>query len=330
MAITLTFKNVYVLKSCAVATFEETKGNIGTYLDRIYEDLYAGENTYEDGEIKMCQDALEILFEKAKISPKDIDIAFGGDLLNQIFVSSYVASHYEFPFLGVYGACSTSMLSLGLASIMVAKKMAKLALAYTSSNYGTAERQFRYPTSYGIKKKEATTLTVSGAGAILVTSKKSNIEVSSVTFGKSIDSKTQDVTDLGSIMALAAYDTLISHLENRKQTFEDYDLILTGDLSLIGLEVLKDLLNRKEINHLEDAGTWVYDPKNNKKFAGGSGAACLAISSFSKVIDDLEKKHYHHVLLIGTGSLHSKISALQGKNIPVIAHAIELKRGEES
>ncbi len=326
MALTILLKKCYLLQSAAVATKEETKGTIGTYLDFIYPDLFAGEKTYESAEQAMCKKAIEIAKSKAKLDEKKIDIAFGGDLLNQIFISSSVSMEFSYAFGGVYGACSTSMLSLALASVFVSSDYASYALAFTSSNYGSAERQFRYPTSYGIKKKETTTLTVSGAGAAIVTKKKTDIKIVSATFGKVYDSCTYDVSDMGSIMALAAYHTIEDHLKYRNQNFDDYDLILTGDLSLIGSEVLKDLLERKNLSMLEDAGNWVYNPKKRKKFSGGSGCACLALSAYTKVVAELKKGNYRHVLLVGTGALHSKVSASQQKNIPVIAHAVELRK----
>ena len=46
-------------------------------------------------------------------------------------------------------------------------------LSFTSSNYGSAERQFRFPTAYGIKKKESTTLTVSGASCVILSNEAS-------------------------------------------------------------------------------------------------------------------------------------------------------------
>ena len=89
---------------------------------------------------------------------KDVDLLCGGDLLNQLLSSHYVARDFHRPFLGMYAACATSSALIGQAAIWVEHGYAQYALAFTSSHVATAERQFRYPNEYGIQKKETTCL----------------------------------------------------------------------------------------------------------------------------------------------------------------------------
>ena len=44
---------------------------------------------------------------EANIGEKGVQAMVGGDLLNQIMPSALAARELKFPFLGLYGACST-------------------------------------------------------------------------------------------------------------------------------------------------------------------------------------------------------------------------------
>ena len=198
---------------------------------------------------------------------------------------------------------------------------------FTSSNYGSSERQFRYPLEYGIFKRDTTTITVSGSGACILSQDRSKIKVNACTFGKVEDVKWDNVNDMGTPMAYAAYHVISAHLKNRNLSSGDYDLILTGDLSNLGSKVLKDLFEYEKNplkNHI-DSGSLIYNQKDKTKFMGGSGAGCIALATFGYVFDKMASYQIKKVLLVGTGALHSATSAQQKKVIPVIAHAIELE-----
>ena len=78
-----------------------------------------------------------------------------GDLLNQIISSSFAARTLAIPYLGLFGACSSSMEGLSIAAQLVDSKAADYVLAATSSHNASAEKQFRYPTEYGRKPPTA-------------------------------------------------------------------------------------------------------------------------------------------------------------------------------
>lgn len=322
----LELNNVYVLATATVAGYLEGKGPLRDYFSKVYDNQYAGEKSFEDAEKKMLKDACSLLMSKSTINNK-VDLILGGDLSNQINVSNYVASLYKIPFIGVYGACSTSVLSMIVASSYIETGLINGALCFTSSHNGAAERQFRYPTEYGVQRKSTSTWTATGAGAIVLSNKKSNIKVTRFTLGKVIDWDYKNVNDMGSAMAPAAYDTLKVHLEDFNLSSNYYDLILTGDLSKIGSEILVSLLKKDNItitNH-NDCGLLLYDMNKQSVDSGGSGAACSALVTFSYIIDKLKKKELTKVLLIATGALHSSTSSQQKNSIPAIAHAIALE-----
>ena len=322
----LELHNVYVLASSTTAGPLESKGPLQSYFSKKYDNQYAGEKSFEDAEKKMLKDACSMLMSKSSISSK-VDMILGGDLSNQINISNYIASLFKLPFIGVYGACSTSVLSMIVASSYIETNLINGALCFTSSHNGAAERQFRYPTEYGIQRKETSTWTATGAGAIVLSNKKSEIKVTRYTLGKVIDWNFKNVNDMGSVMAPAAYDTLKVHLEDFNIDTTYYDLILTGDLSKVGSEIFKSLLRKDniEINNHNDCGLMLYDINCQCIDSGGSGAACSALVTFSYILDKLKKRELKRVLLIATGALHSSTSSQQKHSIPAIAHAIALE-----
>ena len=111
MSNSLIFKNVYVVNSSTVAGPVEKEGPLGKYYDNTYNDLYCECKTFEQAEQKMLKEAIDTVFKKSKLYDKDIDIMFGGDLLNQITSSTYVSRDYKIPLIGTFGACSSSMLT---------------------------------------------------------------------------------------------------------------------------------------------------------------------------------------------------------------------------
>ena len=119
---------------------------------------------------------------------------------------------------------------------------------------------------------------------------------------------------MGRTMAPAAASTLITHLQDFNITTDEYDLILTGDLST---------------DNFNDAGLMLYDIEKQHVFAGGSGCGCVTLVTLSYVINALRIGIYHKVLIIATGALMNPIMVAQNETIPAIAHAIALERSFE-
>ncbi len=326
---TFTFSETYVAGSgMAVGPFEK-KGPLGHYFTQAYADLYCGEKSFEKAEQRLLRDAIEQSLSDAGIHPERVAMAVGGDLLNQGLISNYTMMDYPFPFVNVYGACSTSALAMGMACLLLNQQNFNYTLAFTSSHYATAERQFRFPNEYGAQKKATTTTTVSGAGAIIFTKHPQPIKVISSTFGKVVDWQFKDSANMGVAMAPAAYDTLLRHFKNTKTTFDDYDLILTGDLSKLGNAMLSDMLKKDGMdlkNKLNDCGLLIYDILHQNVFCGGSGCACSMITMLSKGFDLLRQGKAKRILLVATGALLTPVALAQKGSIPCIAHAICFER----
>lgn len=330
---TINFKNVYVESRATSVGPLEKQGPLGNCFDCSYRDNYCGCETFEKAEQQLLRDACDIALRKGNLKVSDIDVAIGGDLINQLTSSHYFAKDLNVPFLGMYGACSNSSLVIGQAAIWVEHKLAQRALAFTSSHVATAERQFRFPNEYGIQKKETTTSTVTGAGAIVLSQKKSNIRVSAFTLGKIIDWGHTDANDMGLAMTPAAFDTLLTHFKDTKRSFQDYDLIVTGDLSKIGYSFLCDLLTQEEISidhRLQDCGLMIYDIVKQDVFCGGSGCGCSMCVSMTKLLDMLEQGECKRIMVLATGALLSPVAVQQKGTIPCIAHAIVYERSDAS
>ena len=142
-----------------------------------------------------------------------------------------------------------------------------------------------------------------------------------------IDFGVVDVNNMGSAMAPAACDTLITHFKDLKIEPSEYNLIITGDLGTLGSRILKDLMWEKgydiEKQHV-DCGEMVYNI-SEPEYQGGSGAGCSSLVFNSYFYEKLINKKYNKVLLVATGALLSSVSSQQGESIPGIAHAVAVE-----
>ncbi|MGN7942020.1 stage V sporulation protein AD [Virgibacillus sp. 6R] len=325
------FENpLYVHSSGTAVGPKEAEGPLGQYFDVKYDELHCGEDSWELAERKLMQQAIDECLKKANKTTEDIDILLAGDLLNQNVTSNYVARHANIPFLCMFGACSTSMETLAIGSALVDGGFAKNAIAATSSHNATAERQFRYPTEYGGQKPDTATFTVTGSGAVLINQEKSDIRITSATIGRVADLGIKNAFDMGTAMAPAAGETIAQHFKDLNRTPDDYDLILTGDLSGIGSPILKDMLKEEGYDVYEkhnDCGLMVYRP-DQKVFAGGSGCACSAVVTYGYIFDELKRGNLNRVFVVATGALLSPVMIQQKETIPTIAHGVVFERSD--
>lgn len=317
------FKNAYIKDYYTVVGPLESDGKISGY-DECFKDYYFEEKTFEKAEIKIQKNVINGLLQKNELKDESIDFLVGGDLINQISISSYAQRDFNFPFLGVYSACSTFTESLLIASSFTDNYKLKNVIALTSSHNLTAERQYRYPVEYGAPKPHTSTFTATGGAGALVTNKKTNIKIESATIGKVIDKGITDVNNMGAVMAPAASETLYNHLRQLNREIDYYDLVLTGDLGCVGLEIFKNYtkkVHKIKLKKVLDSGCELY-LDSQETYAGGSGPACLPLILFNKIIPS---EKYEKILILGTGSLHTPSLINQHNTIPSISHAISLE-----
>lgn len=272
--------------------------------------------------------AVKQCLEKKHITADAIDLFIAGDLNNQTTVSSYVATELKLPFLGSYSACATSIETLLLGSVWINGGFADRVLCAASSHYGVCEKQFRYPTEFAFQKQENAQTTVTGAGALVLSKRKSPIQVTGATIGRVVDFGLSNPHQLGAAMAPAAAETTIAFLNKTDQSVNDFDLIVTGDLGKSGSEIFRKLLREQDVllsKGYEDCGVMIYG-NDQKAFAGGSGAGCSASVIFGHIMNEMLAGSLKKVMVIATGALLSSITVQQKKTIPAIAHAIVLER----
>lgn len=327
---TFTYNDVYIQDTATVAGPYEKKGPLKRYFDKTFDNLYYDEESWEKAEIKSVKESLKLLHKKAGLKRKEVDVILGGDLQNQIAATTYGAYNFSKCFLGLYGACSTSVEAMIIGSILIESKKVKNAIATVSSHNMSAEKQFRNPTEYGAPKPKSATFTSTGSASILLTKEKTDIKVESSTIGQIIDLNQNDPNDMGKVMAPAAIDTIKRHLKDLNRKPDYYDLIVTGDLGVYGKEILKDYMSEEYDINLEDnyndCGVMLYDLTKQKEcLAGGSGPVCSALVSFGYIYHEMKKKNLKKVLIVATGALFSPTMVYQKENIYSIANAISLE-----
>ena len=325
---TFYYNNVYLKETSCITGPYEKKGPIGKYFDKSYKDLYIGEKSFEKGEIKLVKDSLNTVLKQCNISKENIDLVVGGDLLNQITASTYGALGVG-NFIGVYGACSSSVLGMIIISNFIEAGFIKNGISLVSSHNMTSEKQFRYPTEYGAPRPNSSTFTATGAASCLLSNEKSKIKIDCATLGRIIDYSQNDPNDMGRVMAPSAIDTLLRHFEDTGRNPNYYDLILTGDLGKYGLEIVKDYMcceHNIDLSNYNDCGVMLYDLEKQKEVhAGGSGPVCSALVVYSYIYEMMKKKKFKRVLFLATGALFSPLLLYQKENINSICHAISLE-----
>lgn len=317
--------NVYLRCKYTVASKKENEGPLKEYIDYFYKDNYCNESSYEKAEQRLNKTSISGVLNNILL--KDIGLFIGSDLLNQISSSNYIMRDYDVPFLGTYSACAGSGLNIIIASLFIDSGYYNNVLVFTSSHNNTAERQFRYPIEFGVQKKDTSTYTVTGSGAVILSNEISDIKIKKITIGKVIDYGLSDVNDFGSCMAIAAFDTFKRHFKELNISYDYYDLVITGDLSNVGKKIFEKLLKEENIVIKEylDAGLLIYDIEKQNVFSGGSGCACSMITVFSYIIEKIKDGTYKKVLVIPTGALLSNTIINQKETIPSIAHAYSLE-----
>ncbi|KPB03564.1 stage V sporulation protein AD [Bacillus sp. CHD6a] len=319
-----------ITSSAAIGGPFEANGLLANDFDLLHKDLWLEQDSYEKAHRVLLEEACETALKKASLELSDVQFLLAGDLINQMTPSNFAAEALEVPYLGVFGACSTSMEGLALASFLVNYGGAKYCLTGASSHNAAVEKQFRYPTEYGGQKPPTAQWTVTGAGIGLVSNTGTGPRVTSATIGKVINMGLKDPFNMGGAMAPAAVDTIEAHFKDTGRNPSYYDLIATGDLGEIGRKISLELLKEKGLQirdeQYQDCGLMIYD-KGQPVLAGGSGAGCSAVVLYGHLLNEMKKGTYKRILLVATGALLSPVSFQQKESIPCIAHAVSIEMG---
>ncbi len=323
-------ENTVKIESFAsVAGSKEGEGPLGQYFDKVVEDSHFGKDSWEKAESRFQLEAVSIAVQKANITKEDIDIICSGDLINQCIGSTYGLRELEIPFLGIYGACSTMAEGLIISSLLTENNVANRSAAVTSSHFSTAERQFRFPLSYGGQRTPTAQWTCTASGAVILSKTNGLIKVIGGCIGKITDMGINDINNMGSAMAPAAATTIQRYLTATDTTPSDYDFIVTGDLGIVGSKLLIEFLQKQDIDisvQHRDCGCMIFDSETQDTHCGGSGCGCGASVLCSYFLPMLQNGTAKNILFIATGALMSPMSLQQGESIPTIAHLVHLRK----
>ena len=333
----LRFDNAYVASAASVVGEKEFEGPLGDCFDLHDSTDRFGKKTWEKSESEMQRLALNMALSKIGASERDIDAIFAGDLLNQCVGSSYGLLDFDVAYFGLYGACSTAIESLMLASMSCNAGYFDTCAAVTSSHYCSAERQYRTPLEYGAQRSPTAQWTVTGSGAFIVKRDNDNGEylarVTEAMPGIVVEKGINDPSNMGAAMAPAAADTLLRYFENADCSPDDLDMIVTGDLGHEGGEILCELLKAQGLDlgsRYNDCGIMIYDRSTQDMHAGGSGCGCSAVVLASYLLPRLKSGALKDILILGTGAMMSPASIQQGEAIPAVAHLLRIKGRKES
>lgn len=334
---------------------KEGEGPFKDWFDKIFYDTSMGNKSWEKAESMLQCEAVSIALENSNVKRDMVDYIFAGDLLNQCISSSYGLRDFDIPFLGQYGACSTMAQTISMASVFAESGAANACAAVTSSHFCSAERQFRFPLQYGGQRTPTAQWTVTGSGSVIIGAyengnfkvgneivcpsgksdelrEKALISVEHICTGRIVDMGITDANNMGAAMAGAAADTIYRFLKDTQTSYEDYDLIITGDLGQVGTELLYELLNRENMDikdHHRDCGLMIYNREEQDVHSGGSGCGCSGSVLCSYFLKNMQKRKYNNILFVATGALMSTTIVEQGESIPGIAHLVHFRNIEE-
>lgn len=303
----------------------EGQGPLRTQFDELSEDSFFGEKTWEAGESAMQKRVLQLALSKAGLTAAQLDYILAGDLLNQCIGTSFGLRDSQIPLFGLYGACSTMGESLALAAMLIDGGFAARTAALTSSHFCTAERQYRMPVPYGSQRTPTAQWTATAAGCTILGREGPGPYLTHVTCGKIVDKGVTDANNMGAAMAPAAYDTLTAFFRDTGASPRDFDLVLTGDLGVLGHEIVLEFFRRDGIdmsgNYL-DCGMLLYDRENQDMHAGASGCGCSASVLNGYLLSGMRSGTWKRILFAPTGALLSPTSSFQGESIPAVCHAV--------
>ena len=276
----------------------------------------------------MQKAALRLALEKGGFTAEELDYVLAGDLLNQCIGTSFGLRDFSIPFYGLYGACSTMGESLALGSMLVSAGFATRVAAMTSSHYCTAERQYRMPVPYGSQRTPTAQWTATASGCVIVGQAEHGCAVTAITCGKIVDKGLKDANNMGAAMSPAAYDSLRAHFSATQTTPSDYDLIVTGDLGILGHQIVVDLFQQEGVelgDRYQDCGMLLFDIPKQDMHAGASGCGCAASVLCGYLLREMQGGKWRKILFAPTGALLSPTSSFQGESIPGICHAMTIE-----
>lgn len=196
-------KECFIIGRGSLVGEKEKSGTYKKYMKTATNDDTMGEKTFEKSERKMLTIINNNAVKDAGLKVEDIDIYLGGDLMNQLVSSNYVAENMQVPFVGIYSACSTITASIGIGASLIESGGFNNVLCSTISHFSSAERQYRFPLEFGNQRQSYSQWTVTAGGGFVLSNEKSPIKITKICFGRVQDFGVVDIANMGAAMAPA-------------------------------------------------------------------------------------------------------------------------------
>ena len=98
-----------IISTANIGGPKEKEGYQGENFDILMEDNINGFDSWEKCESYMMEQVIAKAAEKANKQVSEIECILAGDLLNQLMSTHFAMRTLQRPFLGLYGACSTTV-----------------------------------------------------------------------------------------------------------------------------------------------------------------------------------------------------------------------------
>lgn len=185
-----------ILETSSIVGPKESEGPLAKYFDTCLNDEFWGEKTWEKAESKIIKEAISLAINKSKVPADNIDFCFAGDLLNQCISASFGLRSFSIPYFGIFGACSTFVEGMILASILTSSGISDHSLFATSSHFCSAEKQFRFPLELGNQRPPTSQWTVTGGACGILSSTGEGPYVTHATPGRIVDMGIKDANNM--------------------------------------------------------------------------------------------------------------------------------------
>ena len=126
---------------------------------------------------------------------------------------------------------------MNIGAMLIDGGFADYVVCITSSHFCSAEKQFRFPWSLGLKGRQLPNGLLLGGGCFFI--RRTGPFITHATTGKIVDMVSKMQTTWVR-PGTSAVDTLIAHFRDTGFLPEDYDLIVTGDLGYVGKNICRN------------------------------------------------------------------------------------------
>ena len=118
----------------------------------------------------------------------------------------------------------------------------------------------------------------------------------------------RDSMNMGAAMAVAAVDTILQNFRDFNRKPSDYDRIITGDLGMVGKEILLDFMREagQDISSIHmDCGIEMFDPEDAGYPFGRERLWLLGGGAVRLFLPKIQAGEWKRVLFVPTGALLS-------------------------